>query len=291
MTVLTGIEGGTYPHGNSILVSGADQTVLIDPSLSIVEWGGIGTHSSRTVDSIALSHVHEDHVPGLSLYPDVPVWVHEGDRAALASVEALVSVYGLPAEAEPAFARSLLHDYHFTARPDAQPFAEGDVIDVGGSTITVVHTPGHTPGHCCLFIEPEGVLYLGDIELTGFGPYYADRESSLSDFEASIARCREIEAEWYVTFHHKGTYTDRQDFITALDAFGAAIDRRDAALVEFLREPRTLGELVEHRFLYRPHVDLPWVDAAETRTITQHLDRLVERGAVVAIEPDRWRTV
>ena len=52
--------------------------------------------------------------------------------------------------------------------------------------------------------EEEGrekrFLYLGDIELTTFGPYYGDAWSDLVDFERSLERIRPIEADWYGTF-------------------------------------------------------------------------------------------
>jgi len=284
VSVLTGIDSGAYPHGNSVLVAGTDETVLIDPSMSVAEWGGVGP-----VDRVVLSHVHEDHVAGLATYAGAPVHAHRLDVAALASLDAMVASYGFddPA-AEAVFAQILVDEFNFVARPDTLCFDEGDTFDVGGSTIEVIGAPGHTPGHCCLLIEPESVLYLGDIELTGFGPYYADRDSSLEAFEATIERCRGIEAAWYVTFHHKGTYTDRAEFLAQLEVFASAIERRDQLLLEYLRTPQTLSDLVEQRILYRPHVELTWVDEAERNSITQHLARLEHRG-LVSFDGDRWR--
>lgn len=40
--------------------------------------------------------------------------------------------------------------------------ADGDVLDLAGMRFGVVHTPGHTPGHCCFHLESEGVLFSGD---------------------------------------------------------------------------------------------------------------------------------
>lgn len=282
VTVLTGIDNGVYPDGNSLVVRGDHESVLIDPSLSVVAWQGIDR-----VDRIVLSHVHEDHVAGVSCHPDVPVHAPEGDRAAMTSLDALVSSYGLSPEAAITFGHELTDKYHFRPRPDTIGYPDGAVFDAGGSTIEAIATPGHTPGHCCLLIEPESILYLGDIDLSGFGPYYADLHSSLEDFEASIERCRAIEARWYTTFHHKGTYTDRAAFLAALDRFAAAIPRRDALLLDHLSRPRTLEALVKMRILYRPGVQLTWVDAAERHTITRHLARLEERG-LVAFDGARW---
>ena len=65
-----------------------------------------------------------------------------------------------------------------------------------------MHLPGHTRGHSGF--RMDGVFFLSDIDLTGFGPYYGDVWSDLEDFEASLAKVRDEEADFYVTFHHKG---------------------------------------------------------------------------------------
>ena len=76
---------------------------------------------------------------------------------------------------------------------------------------------------------------------------------------------------------------DRATFLAKLDRFTGRIAEREAALLDYLAEPRTLDELVRHRFLYPPHAQLSFIDAAERRTIEQHLDRLA-RGQVEACE-------
>jgi hydroxyacylglutathione hydrolase len=43
-----------------------------------------------------------------------------------------------------------------------EPLTDGEVLDLAGLRFRVIHTPGHTPGHCCLWLEEEGVLFSGD---------------------------------------------------------------------------------------------------------------------------------
>ena len=75
---------------------------------------------------------------------------------------------------------------------------------------------------------------------------------------------------------------------TKLARFAAKIVERDDAILEFLREPHTIGEMVAHRFLYPPHATLPFVDDVERRTIEQHLRRAVACGRIV-VEGDSFR--
>jgi hypothetical protein len=119
---------------------------------------------------------------------------------------------------------------------------------------------------------------------TSFGPYYGDLSSSLEDFEASLSRLREVEARWYGTAHHVGVLEGRSAFLAALDRCAAVIRRRDDVLLALLRRPRTLDDVVAHRLVHRPHVQLPLVDAVERRTARLHLERLGRRGAVVATD-------
>ena len=285
VTVLSGLERGKYPHGNSMLVHGTRETVLIDPSLTIAERG-----CPVDVDHVVLSHVHEDHIPGLSRVPDVPVHCHEDDALGLESLDSLMKMYGMPDDIEAAFREEVIDEFHYAPRSDVRTFIGGDSFDLGGVTIDVVHTPGHTRGHCALVVPEARVAFLGDIELTGFGPYYFDAWSSLDDFERSIERCRTIDADHFVTFHHKWVIDGQDTLHTMLDAFQAVINQREERMLEFLAEPKTVAECADHRFVYRPHVDITFVTHVEQRSAVLHLDRMTADGRVVEIEPGRYRT-
>lgn len=279
--VLVGAERGAYPYANSLLVRGTESTVLIDPSLSLVG-------SQPPADLILVSHAHEDHMAGLADH-SAPVRVHEHDLEGVRSPEKLIAGLGLAPEAVPAVEREYRERFHVRERPDATGFADGAVFDLGGCTVTVVHLPGHTAGHCGFLIEPDGFLFVADIDLSSFGPFYGDPGSSLTDFEASMRRCREIDARWYGTAHHKGVVEGAAEFRRRLDAYAGVVDRRSAVLLDLLAEPRTLEDVVAHRLVYRPHVEGPHVEPVERRTAVQHLELLMGRGRVVEVEPGRFR--
>ena len=166
-------------------------------------------------------------------------------------------------------------------RPDAIGYADGAVWQLGQSSVRAFHMPGHTAGHCVLLVEPEGVAFIGDIDLSSFGPYYGDASSNLGDFRRTLARVTDIPAKVWVTSHHRGVYTDRGKFLDDLAAYIGTLDKREQRLLDLLREsPRTLAQLVECRLLYPPgHQDL-WVVDAETRSISRHLDEMLADGRV-----------
>ena len=104
--------------------------------------------------------------------------------------------------------------FHYHPRPDAQPYSDGARWDLGGGvSVTAIHLPGHTRGHCALLVEPAGVAFIGDIDLTGFGPYYGDATSSLADFRSSLEAVKAIPARAWVTSHHRGVVSDRATFL------------------------------------------------------------------------------
>ena len=284
VTVLTGSHDGAYPHGNSVLVRGRTRSLLIDPSLSVFEAGGV----PAAVQDVLLTHVHEDHVAGLSRFPDIPVHAHQADALGLHSIDEMMKISGLPEDGERAFRRVVEETFHFRPRPDARSFADGACFELGGVCVEVRHAPGHTRGHCVFVVPEASTVVLGDIDLSGFGPYYGDAWSDLGDFEATLQHCRELPGEHFVTFHHKGTISGREDFLERLEAFAAVIGRREAALLDFLQEARSLEEIVAHRFVYRPHVTNPVVPHVERRSAEQHLARLHSQGRIQEVEPGRW---
>jgi glyoxylase-like metal-dependent hydrolase (beta-lactamase superfamily II) len=286
VTVLVGEKTGKYPDGNSLLIRGRDATALIDPSLSVSRRGA----ELGAVDLVVQSHVHEDHVAGLHRFPDARVVAHRADLPGIQHIDGLLAIYGYASAALlDDMRRWVTEQFHYAARPDAEAYDDGAVFDLGGSRLRAIHLPGHTRGHCALLVEPEGVLFLGDIDLTGFGPYYGDAWSELADFERSLARVRDIEARVWVSFHHAGIIEERELFLAKLARFAGRIGEREAALLDHLGEPRTLDELVRHRFLYPPHAQLSFIDAAERRTIEQHLQRLSAQGRVGELAPETWQ--
>jgi glyoxylase-like metal-dependent hydrolase (beta-lactamase superfamily II) len=287
VTVLVGEKTGKYPDGNSVLVRGRDAALLIDPSLSVAARAA----ELDGVDLVVQSHVHEDHVAGLFRFPAAAVHAHRHDVAGLQSLDGLLAIYGYDGPAATGLAEWVTDKFNYRPRPDAQPYDDGARFELGGASVCAIHLPGHTRGHCALLAEPAGVLFLGDIELSSFGPYYGDAWSCLEDFERSLARVRELPARVWVSFHHAGVITARDEFLARLDRFAGRIAERERALLEFLAEPRSLDALIAHRFLYPSHAQLSYIDAAERRTITQHLDRLAAQGRVRREADDLWRRV
>jgi glyoxylase-like metal-dependent hydrolase (beta-lactamase superfamily II) len=278
VTVLTGAANGKYPDGNSVVVAGREGALVIDPSLTVHARGGLPV----PVDRVLLSHAHEDHMSGVSVLGEVTVHAHAADLPGVRSLDGLMDVYGLYAEEdEEAWRAEVVEAFHYVCWPEAHGFIDGDTFDLGGVTVRAVHLAGHTRGHSGFVVEPDGVAFVGDIDLSGFGPYYGDHWSDLGEFVSSLERVADIDAAHYVTFHHKGVVHGRAEFLRQLAPFAAVIERRDDALLALLDRPRTLDELAAIGIVYRAGArPAMFGSSVERRTIEMHLDRLLARGAL-----------
>ena len=283
--VVAGAQNGKYPSGNSLWIEGTGTTAVVDPSLAVVERRD---EFAGRAGLVLLSHAHEDHVAGMGLFPTARVAAHRDDALGARSLDGLMTMYGYEAGVSEATKQWVLDQFHYSGRPDTEGFDDGAVFDLGAVQVRVFHTPGHTRGHCVLRVEPEGVLFLGDIELSSFGPYYGDAWSDLEDFERSLALVRGLDAEAWVSFHHVGVLERREDFVAKLDRFASRIAEREEALAAFLERPRTLDAMVEHRFLYPPHAAMPFIDAVEKRSIEQHLARMERQGRITKASATEW---
>jgi len=280
VSVYLGHRSGKYPDGNQLLVQGADTRVAFDTPLVANTIGP----AFDDVDLVILGHVHEDHMAGLHRVPHARVQVHEADLAAARSWGGMAAHYGYPQDVLAAFRAAMERDFHYAARPDATAYAHGTRWDLGGGVrVRAHHLPGHTAGHCALVVESEGLAFIGDIDLTGFGPYYGDATSDLQQLRASLREVARLDARTWVTSHHRAVVTERAQFERDLARFAAKVDERSEKLLGYLREgPQTLAQLARRRVLYPPGYDAVFVDAVERRTIALHLGELAEQGRVRA---------
>lgn len=279
VTVHLGEKSGKYPDGNQVLVEGADALVAFDTPLVANRLGDKFT----AADMVILGHVHEDHIAGLHRLPRARVLAPQADLEALRSWDGLARHYGYRPDVLAEMKAKIERVFHYLPRPDAEGYGDGAHWELGGGvSIRALHMPGHTSGHSVLLVEPGAIAFIGDIDLSSFGPYYGDATSNLDAFRATLRAVARVPARVWITSHHKGVITERAAFLALLAAYAAKLDAREQAIAAHLRDsgPATLEELVTHRFLYPRGYHDSYVEDAERRTIAQHLASLAAAGRV-----------
>lgn len=134
---------------NCYVVSEQDTAVVIDPVVEVEMILDYLRKQELKLLAIVNTHGHADHIAGnqrLAVETGAPVWIHEADAAYLA---------------DPALNLSQMVLGEGMTSPKAERLlTDGDQITVGGTVLTVIHTPGHTPGSICLL--GSGALFSGD---------------------------------------------------------------------------------------------------------------------------------
>jgi hydroxyacylglutathione hydrolase len=273
---LPGPNRGKYPHCHSVYVEGAG--LLIDPGSDRERLRRLRAEDG--VSEVWLSHWHEDHIAHLDLFDDLPLFMGRQDAPMLADVEAFLDGYGMERPDFRRHWRGLLQtEFHFRPRTPSGFLAGGEVLRRGPVTIEVLHTPGHTPGHLSFLFREPAVLFLGDYDLTPFGPWYGDRDASVELTEESVSRLRRVPARVRLAGHEQGVFEAEPG--ERWDAYLEVVRTRERRLIEFLEVPRTMKEIVEAWIVYgRPREPAAFYAFGEQAIMAKHLQRLMARGRV-----------
>ncbi len=127
--------------------------VLIDPGDEASRLLAAVRESGATLDAIWVTHGHVDHVGAIAAIKralPVPVLLHPADLPLYRAAAEHGLMFGTTIEQPP--------------DPDGE-FADGEVLHVGSLAFTVLHAPGHAPGH--VVIHGNGVAFVGDCLFAG----------------------------------------------------------------------------------------------------------------------------
>ncbi len=158
------LDGETFDVDNNVWVIGDDEECIVLDAPHDVE-AILAVVGDRKLKAIVCTHAHDDHVrvaPELRERTGAPILLHPDERPLWV----------------------LTHPDHLW---DAD-LRDGQTLEVAGTTLQVLHTPGHAPGAVCLYAEELGCVFTGDTLFQG-GPGATGR--SFSDHPTIVRSIRE----------------------------------------------------------------------------------------------------
>lgn len=90
---------------------------------------------------------------------------------------------------------------------------DGHVFDLGGIKLKTISTPGHTPGHMCLYVEEERILFSGDHIIFDITPNLSPLPGitdSLGSYLESLEKLKELEVEHTLSSHRSAMGDDKK---------------------------------------------------------------------------------
>ena len=203
-------------HVNSYLVQGTDEAVLLDTGLGIANIRHVAESLAGQPLRVINTHYHFDHSGGNRLFDDIAIHragaelLQRPAPTGLASaymeyMERLLGAWEGYKSADDNYFHLLTTERLLRPLPDGfdpanyevlpsmptRLLEDNEVIDLGGRSLRVLHTPGHSPDSICLIDEKNGLLFGGDTINTG--PIYAQLEDSdVEAFARSTARLADL---------------------------------------------------------------------------------------------------
>jgi glyoxylase-like metal-dependent hydrolase (beta-lactamase superfamily II) len=184
-------EGGQYDEALMYLVIGGERAAVIDGGTGIGRLDLLVEELTDKPYFLLLTHTHNDHIGGCKDFNEIAVY----DDAM--SQESAANGLGRDKMGEIIAGDNVIRDFPMGFDPDdyyAPPYSvtrwlvDGERVDLGGRTLEVMCTPGHSSDHICLLDRNSRYLWTGDLFYTGGVTTYLPG----GDHDAFIESCRRL---------------------------------------------------------------------------------------------------
>ncbi|HNJ75553.1 MAG TPA: MBL fold metallo-hydrolase [Azospira sp.] len=153
------------------------RAAVVDPGGDLDRILDVLRREGLTLERVLVTHGHIDHAGGVADLAErsgVPIeGPHLDDRFWIDGMPQQSRMFGFPD------VRSFTPDRWLTG---------GDTVQVGNQLLSVIHCPGHTPGHVCFYHEPSRLAIVGDVLFQGS---IGRTDFPKGDYDTLIASIRE----------------------------------------------------------------------------------------------------
>jgi len=223
---------------NSYLIKNQERSLIIDTGMNREECLGPMTSSLKELDvdlnrtDFFITHLHADHsgLMGTLATETSKVYLNEVEANILSfesenteeRFQEFFNFYishGFPEEElKKAFANHPGYRFSAKRKIDFSVLREGDTLDIGDYSFSCIETPGHSPGHMCLYEADKKILIAGDHILFDITPnitYWPELENSLKAYLESLEKVKDLEVN-LVLPGHRNRWDQHQRRITEL---------------------------------------------------------------------------
>jgi len=275
--VILGKHQGRFPMSHSFLVRD-EISALIDTGCGFELLAEI--REAYKIDIIINSHGHPDHSAGNRVFPDASLHVPRMGAESHGRLVPLSRRF-FPNEAQAEWWRCWIREtMGFEDREPTDFFDDGHVFDFGHIKLQAIHTPGHTIDHFCFMELENRILLTFDIDLTPFGPWYGNLESSLKDFRSAITKVRDLRPRVISSSHNVPVFDGISEH---LDRYEGVMDKRTQVIKEMLKSGASRSDIIKAAPIYGCHKYAREVlPLFEARMVDLHLEEMLELGVIEA---------
>ncbi|MEL7566283.1 MAG: MBL fold metallo-hydrolase [Dehalobacterium sp.] len=218
------LPGSPLKNINSYLIKGTDRNLLIDTGFNtpvcydVLNKGLIDLNADMRQTDIFLTHLHSDH-SGLALSiasDNTKVFIGEADKKGMENffktehwnlIDAQFRAFGFPqVELDENKSKNPASIYMPANQGEYMGICDGFVIDLGNYRLRCIDTPGHTPGHMCVYDEDHKILFSGDhiiFDITPNITSWMNVENSLGSYLQSLNKIKKLNIEFTLSAHRK----------------------------------------------------------------------------------------
>ena len=185
------------------LLCGTEKAILIDTGLGVSNIKTVVCNLTKLPITVITTHVHWDHIGGHKYFDSIAV--HKAEQEWLSChfpIPLQVVKHNLICKPCDFPIDFVIDDYQlYNGVPDLV-FNDGYSFDLGNRQLTVIHTPGHSPGHCCFYEADRQYLYSGDLIYMGcLNAFYPT--TNPQQFYQSVKKVKGLRSERVLPSHHQ----------------------------------------------------------------------------------------
>ena len=275
-----------FPYSNSLFI---DDEIKV-----MIDAGSGGRAYAETpieeINLLLLTHYHFDHTNGIGFFTNAQKMVGQEEAWAFQDEDKYHQSFGYnhwqdfigkPRSKEWSKAINLPDDIpsHVGYQPIelAGVFKDGDVFNLGETSLTAIHTPGHSPGHYAFFFPQERILFSGDLDVSPQGPWFGMESCDLDDIIDSIHKLIALKPNILISSHRK-VFDSRVENLL-LEYLEIALSREEK-IKGYLAVPRTINDIASQNFIRESRKLDEQMLFYQKMMIYKHLKRLERLGIV-----------